>query len=91
MQLSFDPIKNERNVRERGLEFALVAEMDWMSAIIDEDTRQDYGERRFRALGYIHERLYALVFTPRAGKLHIISLRKANAREVKRHEKTSKS
>ena len=91
MQLSFDPIKNERNVQERGLEFALVAEMDWMSAIIDEDTRQDYGERRFRALGCIYERLYALVFTPRAGKLHIISLRKANAREVKRHEKTSKS
>lgn len=91
MQLGFDPAKNERNVQERGLEFALVAELDWTSAMIDEDTRQAYGERRFRVLGYIRERLYALVFTPRAGKLHIISLRKANVREVKRHEKTPKS
>ena len=91
MQLSFDPVKNERNVHERGLAFALVSELDWATAVIDEDTRKNYGERRFRALGCIGERLYALVFTPRGGKLHIISLRKANPREVKRYDKTPKS
>lgn len=72
--------KNERNVLEHGLEFVLVAEMDWMSAMIDEDTRQDYDERRFGVFSCTYERLHALVFTPRAGKLHIISPRKANAR-----------
>ena len=90
MQLSFDPVKNERNVQKRGLAFALVSELDWATAVIDEDTRKNYGERRFRALGCIGERLYALVFTPRVGKLHIISLRKANSREVKRYDKTPK-
>ena len=53
-----------------------------------EDTRKDYGEHRFRVLGFIDERLYAIVFTPRAGKVHVISLRKANFREVTRHAKT---
>ena len=43
-----------------------------------EDTRKAYGGR-----------LHAAVFTPRAGKAHVISLRKANTREVKRHEKTT--
>jgi uncharacterized DUF497 family protein len=27
-----------------------------------------------------------MVFTPRANKVHVISLRRANKREVKRHE-----
>lgn len=91
MQLSFDPVKNERNVQERGLAFTLVSELDWTTAVIDEDTRENYGERRFRALGCIGERLYAVVFTPRVDKLHIISLRKANPREVKRYDKTPKT
>ena len=65
MQLSFDPAKNERNVQERGLAFTLVSELDWATAVIDEDTRENYGERRFRALGCIGERLYA-VFLRRA-------------------------
>jgi uncharacterized DUF497 family protein len=30
--------------------------------------------------------LHVMVFTPRANKAHVISLRKANKREVKRYE-----
>jgi uncharacterized protein len=89
MQLSFDPDKNERNIQERGLAFTLAADLDWATALIDEDTRLDYGERRFRALGCIGERLYALIFTPREDLVHVISLRKANAREVKHYGKTT--
>ena len=43
-------------------------------------------DRRFQALGRIGARLHVLVFTPRAGKAHVVSLRKANRREVKRYE-----
>ncbi len=53
--------------------------------MIEEDLRFDYGERRYRALGMISERLYQIVFTPRGRTVHIISLRKANVREVKRY------
>jgi hypothetical protein len=31
-----------------------------------------------------------MVFTPREGKVHVISLRKANSREVKKYAKTPK-
>jgi uncharacterized protein len=84
--ISFDPRKSERNLAERGLSFELVEEFEWDSALVVEDSRRDYGERRFQALGLIEGRLHALVFTPRAGRVHVISLRKANRREVRHYE-----
>lgn len=86
MPVSFDPRKNERNIAERGLSFELVEEFEWDSALVVEDLRRDYGERRFQALGIITGRLHALVFTPRAGRVHVISLRKANRREIRLYE-----
>ena len=91
MDISFDPAKSAKNVTERGLPFELATEFEWADALVAEDTRRDYGERRFQALGFIGERLHALVFTPRGRKLHVISLRKANSREVKRYEAQSQA
>jgi len=84
--ITYDPDKNENNVASRGISFDRAAEFEWLSALIVEDKRKDYGEARFQALGFIEGRLHMLVFTPRAGDIHVISLRKANKREVKRHE-----
>jgi uncharacterized DUF497 family protein len=89
--ISFDSAKNEANVEQRQLAFTLVEELDWTSALIVEDERKDYGEKRFQVLGLIADRLHAMVFTPRMGKIHVISLRKANVREVKQYEQTSKN
>ena len=91
VKIGFDPAKNATNIASRGLPFELVEQMEWATALIQEDTRKAYGERRFQVLGFIGERLHALVFTPREGKVHVISLRKANSREVKRYAKTPKS
>ncbi|HLD13456.1 MAG TPA: BrnT family toxin [Burkholderiales bacterium] len=91
MNISYDPGKNEKNIAERGISFEQVVEFEWSSALIVEDSRKDYGEPRFQALGFIGKRLHALVFTPRAGLVHVISLRKANRREVKRYETQTQS
>ena len=85
MQITFDPRKNGDNIRERQLSFNEVSKLEWSSAVIIEDVRKDYGERRFRVFGYIEERLYAVVFTPREDAVHVISFRKANTREVKQY------
>jgi uncharacterized DUF497 family protein len=84
--ISFDPAKNERNIAARGISFERAAAFEWDKALIVEDRRRVYGERRFQALGVIDGRLHVLVFTSRAGKTHVISLRKANRREVRRYE-----
>ena len=85
MKISYDNAKNTLNIIERGLPFDMVADLDWSGAVIVEDDRRDYGERRFRLFGYIDERLYAAVVTFRGDAVHVISLRKANSREVKRY------
>lgn len=85
MKITYDPAKNAANIEHRDLPFDLFADIDWATAVIVEDVRSDYGERRYRVFGYISNRLYAAVFTPRRDALHVISLRKANSREVKRH------
>ncbi|MEQ1714707.1 MAG: BrnT family toxin [Hyphomicrobium sp.] len=86
MDLSYDPAKDRRNVALRGLSFELARDFDWASATVVEDVRRQYGERRFQATGNIATRLHVVVFTIRAGKTHVISLRKANEREIHRHE-----
>jgi uncharacterized protein len=85
MRLTYDPAKSTRNGHERGMLFELAADFDWSAALIVEDLRQDYRERRFQALGFIGEHLCMLVFTPRDGAVHVISLRRANQRERNRY------
>ena len=86
MKISYDPRKSARNVAERGLSFELAEAFEWDSAVIWQDTRRDYGEERFIALGRIGQRVHSLVFTRRSETVHVISLRKANRREVRRYE-----
>lgn len=86
MKISFDPGKNARNLAERGLGFELAEAFEWESAVVWQDTRHDYGEERFIALGRIGPRVHSLVFTHRADTVHVISLRKANRKEIRRYE-----
>ena len=83
--ISFDPAKSKRNEAERGIPLALAEHFERNNALIEEDLRKDYGERRYQALCQISLRVHAMVFAPRAGKVHVISLRKANHREVIRY------
>lgn len=86
MEVTYDPRKNERNIRERGLSFERVWYFQFETAWFIADKRRDYGEIRIRAFGYIDARLHALVFTMTDEILRVISLRRANRREVKRYE-----
>jgi len=88
MAISYDPAKNQSNIALRGLSFELVAELDWASALIVEDTRKEYGERRFIAIGFIKDQLYSVVYTPRSATRRIISFRKASSREVVKYGQT---
>ena len=78
--VTYDPAKSQATLERRGLSFDLVERFDWPDAVVLEDLRRDYGERRFRAIGTIDGELYALVFTPRE-EIHVISLRRTNRRE----------
>ncbi len=85
MAIIFDPAKNARNIAERGLSFELVEEFAWDTVQVIVDDRKDYGEVRLQLWGLIGGRLHIAVATPRGDDLRMISLRKANAKEVKRY------
>jgi uncharacterized DUF497 family protein len=84
---TWNEAKRELNVERHNIDFSAADDFDWDSAIVREDIRRDYGEQRFIAYGRIGSRLHVLVFTPRSGMRHIISLRKANEREIRRYGK----
>ena len=86
IQYEWDSAKAAVNLDKHGVSFERILELEWPRAIVFEDRRQPYGERRFIAYAPIGERLYVVVYSPRGLRRRIISLRKANAREVVRYQ-----
>jgi len=86
MLYTWDEAKRSANLAKHGVDFADAEHFVWETALVSADLRRAYGERRMIAVGPIELRLHVMVFTRRAGKVRIISLRKANDREIRRYE-----
>lgn len=88
MRITFDAVKREKTLRERGLDFARAREVfDGLTMTLP-DQRQDYGEPRFINAGWLDARLVVLVWTPRGLARRIISMRKANEREIDKYKQS---
>lgn len=85
MEITFDPRKNERNLRERQLGFDEAAGFDFLTASYFWEIRK--GETRIVAAGYLGKRLHMLCFIPTFSGIRVISFRKANEREAKKYDK----
>jgi len=85
VRFDFDPNKDRLNREKHGLSLSLARELDWDAALLWIDDRQDYGETRVLALAPKTEILYYVAFVDREDVRRIISLRRANRREVKRY------
>lgn len=90
-KLEWDEAKRTMTLRERGLDFADLTRFDWNEAIYSLDERQDYGEPRAIAFGFLDDRFVCVVYTNRGSNLRIISLRKANDRERKVYDRVKKT
>jgi uncharacterized DUF497 family protein len=87
MELEWDEAKRAANFVKHGLDFADVASLDWNDATIIEDNRFAYPEPRFWAFAKGNGRYHVVTFRRRGRKTRIVSFRKANDREVRRHGK----
>lgn len=79
--MTWDEQKREQNLQKHGLDFVDAHELFWGNWIEREDTRYNYGEQRWVAMGLIRGRVCVCVYTWRQGERRIISLRKGNSRE----------
>ena len=84
MLITFDPAKREKTLRERALDFRRAKEVFEGVHLTRVDDRREYGERRFISAGKLDGRIVIIVWTPRGRTRRIISMRKANEREIKR-------
>ncbi|MFM8246975.1 MAG: BrnT family toxin [Burkholderiaceae bacterium] len=83
MLLLFDYGKDEINQQKHGISLRLATQLVWEFGIVWDDDRFDYGERRQCCLAPIGSRLFFVVFDDREDHRRVISLRKANVREIK--------
>jgi uncharacterized protein len=84
VRVTFDPAKRAATFDERGLDFEDALEVFSGFTAELEDTREDYGETRIICYGNLRGRMVQIVYTTRDTGRHIISMRKANAREKAR-------
>ena len=85
MQIEFDPAKDRVNFEKHGVSLAMAVELDWDAALVWVDERFEYNETRMIALVPKAEILYYVAFVDRGEVCRIISLRRANRREVKHY------
>jgi len=84
MRVTCDSSKDAENIRKHGISLARAEDFDMgASANIREDDSKDYGEVRYRAIGWLDAKLYTLIFTFRGDDVRVISLRKASPQERK--------
>ena len=82
--IEWDEAKRLANLAKHGVDFAAIDDFDWTGAQTQPDTRHDYGEPRWLAYGLIGDRVHVVIFIMRDERRRLISLRKANRREVLR-------
>ncbi len=88
MRIEFDPAKDAANQAKHGISLTLAGELDWEAALVWIDDRIEYNELRMIALAPKTEILYYVAFVDRGEARRIISLRRANRREVKHYVQT---
>lgn len=85
MQITFDTVKDAANQAKHGVSLGMAGGFEWETAVIWADDRRDYGESRCIAIGYIGLRLHVAVYVDRGSVRRMISLRRANTREINRY------
>lgn len=82
---TWDEAKRRSNRAKHGVDLALAEQFGFDTAEVEED-RDVRHEQRFRAVGFIGDRIYFLVFTlGDAGEPHAITLRFATPKEKRRY------
>jgi uncharacterized protein len=88
---AWDEKKRLANLANHDVDFRDLGSLDWSDAVIFEDMRRDYGERRMIAMAKLGRRLHVVVYVERNGDRRFISARKANKREIVFYEKQTAS
>lgn len=82
----WDETKRESNIRKHGVDFRAMSAFEWEEAVERFDDRHE--EARWIAIGFIGLRLHVVAYTVRGDNARVISLRKAQPREIRDYAKS---
>jgi hypothetical protein len=85
VRFEFDPAKDKLNRARHGLSLAFAEKLAWDEALVWVDLRYQYNELRMVALAPKGNTLYYAAFVDRGDVRGVISLRRAERREVKHY------
>ena len=80
---TWDEKKRKLNLAKHGIDFADAPAIFDGPLVTVEDTREDYAETRYIALGLLEDIVVSLVYTERADQVRVISIRKALKHEAR--------
>jgi uncharacterized DUF497 family protein len=83
--LEWNEEKRQLTLEKRDLDFADAARVFDGDVLDIEDTRKNYGECRIVTFGHLNGRMLTITWTQRGDKRRIISMRKANEREIEKY------
>jgi uncharacterized DUF497 family protein len=82
MQISFDPAKRDKTLRERGLDFSDALEVFEGRSLTSVNDRHDDGETRYVTYGWLANEAVAVVWTERDAGVRVISMRRMHQWEI---------
>jgi uncharacterized protein len=86
MRFEWDEAKRRSNLRDHGVDFKDAALIFGGIVLEAEDTRSDYGEQRFRALGRVGDDCFMVAYTWRGEVRRIISAWRVDDDGKRRYE-----
>ena len=82
MGIEFDPAKDAADIAKQGISLARAAGLEVQAYVADDR----FAEPRFRLYGLIDGQAYCVAGKMRNGAIRVISLRRAHAKEMRRHD-----
>jgi uncharacterized protein len=79
---TWDGRKRKLNLAKHGVDFRDAPSIFDGPLVTVEDTREDYGEPRYNALGLLHGVVVSVTYTERRDEVRLISIRKALKHET---------
>ena len=72
-RVEFDPAKSEQVFEERGFDLGYASRLFPGYVLEREDTRENYGERRFKVIGELLGDVLVVIYTPKIGSCRLIT------------------
>jgi hypothetical protein len=85
VEFEWDREKARANLRKHGVDFTDAANVFLDPLMQEYEDRGSRDEVRFNALGMVRNRLVFVVYTERAGRIRIVSARKATRHERRQY------